>query len=70
MKQSTIDKEVFYEGAGLHTGNKSRITFKPAEEKTGICFVRTDLDGYPRVSATIENVVGVDEGYDTSDRVE
>jgi UDP-3-O-[3-hydroxymyristoyl] N-acetylglucosamine deacetylase/3-hydroxyacyl-[acyl-carrier-protein] dehydratase len=62
MKQSTIDKEVFYEGVGLHTGNKSKITFKPAEEKTGICFVRTDLDGYPRVSATIENVVGVDRG--------
>ena len=62
MKQRTIDKEVSYDGVGLHTGNRSRITFKPAEEDTGICFVRTDLKGYPRILATVENVVGVDRG--------
>ena len=29
-KQTTIAKEVSFEGVGLHTGNKSKIVFKPA----------------------------------------
>jgi UDP-3-O-[3-hydroxymyristoyl] N-acetylglucosamine deacetylase/3-hydroxyacyl-[acyl-carrier-protein] dehydratase len=62
MNQKTIDKEVTCEGVGLHTGNKSRITFKPAEENTGITFVRTDLKDYPSIPARIENVINADRG--------
>lgn len=42
-KQTTIEKEVSFEGVGLHTGNKSKVVLKPAAENTGIHFVRTDL---------------------------
>jgi UDP-3-O-[3-hydroxymyristoyl] N-acetylglucosamine deacetylase/3-hydroxyacyl-[acyl-carrier-protein] dehydratase len=62
MKQMTIDKEVSYEGIGLHTGNPTKAIFRPAEEDTGICFVRTDIDGLPRIPATIDHVAGVDRG--------
>jgi UDP-3-O-[3-hydroxymyristoyl] N-acetylglucosamine deacetylase/3-hydroxyacyl-[acyl-carrier-protein] dehydratase len=62
MKQLTIDKEVSYEGIGLHTGNPTRVTFKPAEVGNGIVFVRKDLNGYPRIPARVENVVGVERG--------
>jgi UDP-3-O-[3-hydroxymyristoyl] N-acetylglucosamine deacetylase/3-hydroxyacyl-[acyl-carrier-protein] dehydratase len=62
MKQATIDKEVSLEGVGIHTGNASRITLKPAEPGAGIVFVRTDLDGYPRIPARVEYVSSVDRG--------
>jgi len=62
MNQKTIDKEVTCKGVGLHTGNKSRVTFKPAEENTGITFVRTDLKGYPSIPARVENVINADRG--------
>ncbi len=42
-KQTTIEKEAVIEGVGLHTGNKSKMIFKPAEKNTGIHFIRTDL---------------------------
>jgi len=62
VNQMTIDKEMSYEGVGLHTGSKTRITFMPAEADTGIRFVRTDIDGYPSVEASIQNVSGIERG--------
>jgi len=50
-KQTTIEKEVTIEGIGLHTGNKSKMIFKPAQENTGIHFVRTDLPDKPDIKA-------------------
>ncbi|MBQ3943797.1 MAG: UDP-3-O-acyl-N-acetylglucosamine deacetylase, partial [Elusimicrobia bacterium] len=35
-KQTTIEKDIVIEGVGLHTGNKSKMIFKPAEQNTGI----------------------------------
>lgn len=50
-KQTTIKKEFAIEGIGLHTGNKSKIVFKPATKNSGIHFVRVDLPGKPDIKA-------------------
>ncbi len=61
-KQKTISKEASYSGVGLHTGNKTTLTFKPAQENSGIKFVRIDMPNQPEIPARIENVVGVTRG--------
>lgn len=61
-KQKTIEKPVSYSGIGLHTGNKTTVTFKPAPPNTGIHFLRTDLASMPVIEASIENVVGLSRG--------
>ncbi len=50
-KQTTIEKEFTIEGVGLHTGNKSKMLFKPAEKNTGIHFIRVDLPNKPDIKA-------------------
>lgn len=50
-KQRTISKEASLEGIGLHTGNYSKITFKPAPVNYGIKFVRVDLADKPVITA-------------------
>jgi UDP-3-O-[3-hydroxymyristoyl] N-acetylglucosamine deacetylase/3-hydroxyacyl-[acyl-carrier-protein] dehydratase len=55
--QRTIKESVSLSGIGLHTGNKTTITFKPSEANTGIRFVRTDIDDSPVIPADIEHVV-------------
>ncbi len=55
--QKTISKEVSYAGVGLHTGNKTTVTFKPAPVNSGVRFVRTDLPGKPGIAANILAVV-------------
>ena len=49
--QTTIEKEVSLEGIGLHTGNKSKVVFKPAAADYGIKFIRVDLPGAPVIPA-------------------
>ena len=44
-RQKTIAEPATFEGVGLHTGIKTRLTFRPAEVDTGIRFVRVDLPG-------------------------
>ena len=61
-KQTTIQKEVQYSGIGLHTGNESTITFKPAAENTGYIFVRTDVEKEVEIPALVENVVDLARG--------
>ncbi|MDD5027416.1 MAG: UDP-3-O-acyl-N-acetylglucosamine deacetylase, partial [Candidatus Omnitrophica bacterium] len=56
-KQKTILKEISFSGVGLHTGNKSNVTLKPAKSGTGIIFVRKDLSGFPEIKACVENMV-------------
>jgi UDP-3-O-[3-hydroxymyristoyl] N-acetylglucosamine deacetylase/3-hydroxyacyl-[acyl-carrier-protein] dehydratase len=58
----TIKKPVSYSGIGLHTGNKTTITFRPAPVNSGVTFVRTDLPERPEISATIEHVTGLERG--------
>lgn len=44
LKQRTLKKPVTATGVGLHTGDKVRLTLRPAAADFGIVFVRTDLD--------------------------
>ena len=41
--QKTINKNINFEGVGLHSGLKANLTIKPAEPNTGIIFKRTDI---------------------------
>ncbi|MEA5001013.1 MAG: bifunctional UDP-3-O-[3-hydroxymyristoyl] N-acetylglucosamine deacetylase/3-hydroxyacyl-ACP dehydratase [Endomicrobiaceae bacterium] len=50
-KQTTISKEIVFEGIGLHTGNRSKMIFKPSGANTGIHFIRVDLPGKPDIKA-------------------
>ena len=54
--QKTIKKAISFSGRGLHTGNETKLTFKPAPENYGVRFVRVDLDGHPEIEAIVENV--------------
>lgn len=56
MKQQTIKKEYVFEGKGLHSGKKVKMTFKPAPENFGIQFSRVDLPGSSLIEAVAENV--------------
>ncbi len=60
--QKTIKKPVSYSGIGLHTGNKTTITFRPASADSGVKFVRTDLPGRPTIPALIDHVIGLERG--------
>ncbi len=52
--QRTISRIVEYSGIGLFTGEEANLRFKPSSANTGIFFVRTDVEGHPRVPANIE----------------
>ncbi len=62
MNQKTIKKAVSFSGVGLHTGNKTTITFKPAPPNTGVIFIRTDLSERPRIQADVAHVIDVSRG--------
>jgi UDP-3-O-[3-hydroxymyristoyl] N-acetylglucosamine deacetylase / 3-hydroxyacyl-[acyl-carrier-protein] dehydratase len=47
---------------GLHTGNNTTITFKPAPVNTGIVFRRVDIQDSPEVKADVEHVVDISRG--------
>jgi len=60
--QKTIKRVSTYSGIGLHTGNMTSVTFKPAVPNSGIRFVRSDLPDKPEVEANIKNVISVARG--------
>jgi len=60
--QRTIKKPASYSGTGLHTGNQTTITFKPAPINHGIVFIRTDLPDSPAIPADIEHVIDITRG--------
>ena len=60
--QTTVAAEVSLEGIGLHTGNMSRLTFRPAPANAGIRFFRTDLPGAPMIPARLGFVVATVRG--------
>jgi len=62
VKQRTIQKQVSLSGVGLHTGNKSKMNFKPAPENYGIRFKRIDLENSPEIPADIDHVVDISRG--------
>lgn len=44
MKQRTLQQSMTLTGVGLHSGERVRLSLFPAEEDSGICFCRTDVD--------------------------
>ncbi len=61
-KQKTLNGTSSFEGVGLHTGNKSRITFNPAPIDYGIKFVRTDVDATFEIPALVDYVIDLSRG--------
>ncbi|MFT5802339.1 MAG: UDP-3-O-[3-hydroxymyristoyl] N-acetylglucosamine deacetylase, partial [Nonlabens sp.] len=62
MKQHTIKKSVSVKGVGLHTGEKVKLTFKPAPENHGFKFQRIDLESKPVITADVNKVVSTNRG--------
>jgi len=55
-KQQTIQQPFSLQGRGLHTNKSVVINVLAAEENTGICFKRVDLEGQPIIKADAANV--------------
>lgn len=62
QQQRTIAKAASLSGIGLHTGNRSTITFHPAPEGYGLQFVRADLDSAPEIPADVDLVTDISRG--------
>ena len=56
QQQTTLARAAAYTGIGLHSWREVHMELRPAAAGTGIVFVRTDLDGEPRVHATADHV--------------
>lgn len=61
-KQRTIGGDVSLDGIGVHSGEASTLTFRPAEAGAGIRFRRMDLDGTPEIPADLDHVSSTDHG--------
>ena len=60
--QKTICSKVSLDGIGLHTGIKSTINIKQAQENSGIVFKRIDLKENPVIPADVDNVIDTSRG--------
>src|SRR6187431_2392450 len=56
--QRTLRRQISCVGIGLHSGNKVRLSLKPAAAGFGIRFRRTDL-GHHEVPATVQHLAGI-----------
>jgi UDP-3-O-[3-hydroxymyristoyl] N-acetylglucosamine deacetylase len=56
IKQRTLKTAIKATGVGLHTGEPTILTLRPAPENTGIVFKRTDLNTSTCIPARPENV--------------
>jgi len=56
-KQCTIAKPISFEGKGLHTGKKIKVTIKPAPADSGINFTRLDLNNRLTIKTIVESVL-------------
>ena len=56
--QRTVRRAISCVGIGLHSGNKVRLSLKPAAPGFGIRFRRTDL-GHHEVPATVQHLAGI-----------
>ncbi|MCP5004094.1 MAG: UDP-3-O-acyl-N-acetylglucosamine deacetylase, partial [Planctomycetes bacterium] len=54
--QRTIARVVEYSGTGLFTGEEAKLCFKPSTEDAGIFFVRSDIEGCPKIFANTETI--------------
>jgi UDP-3-O-[3-hydroxymyristoyl] N-acetylglucosamine deacetylase/3-hydroxyacyl-[acyl-carrier-protein] dehydratase len=60
--QKTIKKSVSLSGKGLHTGQEVTLTFHPAPINHGFMFQRVDLEGKPKITPNVDNVVDTSRG--------
>jgi UDP-3-O-[3-hydroxymyristoyl] N-acetylglucosamine deacetylase/3-hydroxyacyl-[acyl-carrier-protein] dehydratase len=61
-KQRTLKSPVHFDGIGLHTGEKVRLSVLPAPENHGYKFQRVDLEGQPIIPADCDLVVSTQRG--------
>lgn len=61
-RQRTLAAAFSLEGIGLHTGQHTHVTVKPAEANHGYVFQRMDLEGQPSVPADCDLVVETRRG--------
>ncbi len=61
-RQATFKSAVSTSGIALHTGNRVKLTLKPAVAGSGIRFRRTDLPGSPEIQAHVRNVTDTRRG--------
>jgi UDP-3-O-[3-hydroxymyristoyl] N-acetylglucosamine deacetylase len=54
--QKTISKPLKFEGIGLHSGKKSKITLIPAANNQGVIFKRVDVKLNNLIKANYQNV--------------
>jgi UDP-3-O-[3-hydroxymyristoyl] N-acetylglucosamine deacetylase/3-hydroxyacyl-[acyl-carrier-protein] dehydratase len=55
VPQRTLRRPISFDGVGLHTGERGRVTFRPAPADHGIRFVRMDLPTHPCIVVRPEN---------------
>ncbi len=60
--QRTTREACAFSGIGIHTGNLTTLTFKPAPPDSGVTFYRVDLPGRPAIRADVDNVTDVSRG--------
>ena len=56
MFQKTIKKSIKISGFGLHNGKSVDLIIKPAQEDSGIYFIRKDLNEKVKIEASLNNV--------------
>ena len=56
LRQRTLKTLVSATGVGLHTGQKVRLSLRPAQPETGVVFRRLDLPGAPAIPARADLV--------------
>ena len=62
VRQRTIRTAVSLSGIALHTGNRVKLTLRPAPPDTGVRFRRLDLPGAPEVPALVTHVTDTRRG--------
>jgi len=60
--QRTVAREASLEGIGVHSGESSTLTVRPAEPGSGLRFRRTDLPDAPEIPADLDHVVATELG--------
>ena len=55
-RQHTLAEAIHFEGIGLHTGKRAKLTIVPGDCNAGYVFVRKDLQGEPSIVAHVSNV--------------
>ncbi len=62
MKQRTLAAPISFQGVGLHSGEKVKMTVHPAAATHGYTFQRVDMEGKPTIKADVDNVVTTNRG--------